>query len=35
MSAKLIQFNSGDHVLGNKNIAEALVTTGDVVFNES
>ena len=35
MSAKLIQFNSGDHVLGNKNAAEALVTTGDVVFNES
>ena len=35
MSAKLTQFNSGDHVLGNKNIAEALVTTGDVVFNES
>ncbi len=35
MHEKLIQFNSGDHVLGNKNIAEAVITDGDIVFNES
>ncbi len=35
MSAELIQFNSGDHVLGGKNITEAISSDGDVVFNES
>lgn len=35
MHEKLIQFNSGDYVLGNKNVAEAVVTDGDIVFNES
>lgn len=35
MHEKLIQFNSGDHVLGNKNVAEAVITDGDIVFNES
>lgn len=35
MHDKLIQFNSGDHVLGNKNVAEAVITEGDIVFNES
>lgn len=35
MHKELIQFNSGDHVLGNKNVAEALTTDGDIVFNES
>ena len=35
MSTKIIQFNSGEHILGNKNIVEAIVTDGDVVFNES
>lgn len=35
MHEELIQFNSGDHVLGNKNVAEAVITDGDIVFNES
>lgn len=35
MNEELIQFNSGDHVLGNKNVAEAVTTNGDIVFNES
>lgn len=35
MHGELIQFNSGDHVLGNKNVAEAVTTDGDIVFNES
>lgn len=35
MSAELIQFNTGDHVLGGKNITEAISTDGDIVFNES
>lgn len=35
MHEELIQFNSGDHVLGNKNVAEAVRTDGDIVFNES
>ena len=35
MHEELIQFNSGDHVLGNKNVAEAVTTDGDIVFNES
>ncbi len=35
MHDKLIQFNSGEHVLGNKNVAEAVITEGDIVFNES
>lgn len=35
MHDELIQFNSGDHVLGNKNVAEAVITDGDIVFNES
>ena len=35
MSVELIQFNSGDHVLGGKNITEAISTEGDIVFNES
>jgi len=35
MHEELIQFNSGDHVLGNKNVAEAVITGGDIVFNES
>ena len=35
MHKELIQFNSGDHVLGNKNVAEALTSDGDIVFNES
>ena len=35
MSAALIQFNSGDHNFNGQNIAEAIITDGDVVFNES
>lgn len=35
MHKELIQFNSGDHVLGNKNVAEALTSDGDIFFNES
>ena len=35
MHDELIQFNSGEHVLGNKNVAEAVITDGDIVFNES
>lgn len=35
MSTKLLQYNSGDHILGNKNIVETVVTEGDIVFNES
>ena len=35
MHEKLIQFNSGEHVLGNKNVAETVITNGDIVFNES
>ena len=35
MHEELIQYNSGDHVLGNKNVAEAVTTDGDIVFNES
>lgn len=35
MHRELIQFNSGDYVLGDKNVAEAVTTDGDVVFNES
>lgn len=35
MHDELIQFNSGEHVLGNKNVAEAIITDGDIVFNES
>ena len=35
MHDELIQFNSGDHILGNKNVAEAVITDGDIVFNES
>lgn len=35
MSINLVQFNSGDHVLGNKNIVESVVTNDDIVFNES
>lgn len=35
MHEELIQFNSGDHILGNKNVAEAVTTDGDIVFNES
>lgn len=35
MSSELVQFNSGDHLLGDKNIIEALKTDGDIVFNES
>lgn len=35
MHEKLIQFNSGDYVLGNRNVAEAVVTDGDIAFNES
>ena len=35
MHGELIQFNSGDHVLGNKNVTEAIITDGDIVFNES
>ena len=35
MHEELIQFNSGEHVLGNKNVAEAVITSGDIVFNES
>ena len=35
MHEELIQFNSGDHVLGNKNVAEAVITDGDIFFNES
>lgn len=35
MSAKLLQYDSGDHIFGNKNIVEAITTDGDVVFNES
>ena len=35
MHEELIQFNSGNHVLGNKNVAEAVLTDGDIVFNES
>lgn len=35
MHDELIQFNSGDHVLGNKNVAEAVIIDGDIVFNES
>ena len=35
MSNKLLQFNSGDHVLGGKNITEAISSEGDIVFNES
>jgi len=35
MSTELIQFNSSDHVLSGKNIAEAISTNGDIVFNES
>ena len=33
MHEELIQFNSGDHVLGNKNVTEAVSTNGDIVFN--
>ena len=35
MHRELIQFNSGDYVLGDKNVAEEVTTDGDVVFNES
>lgn len=35
MHEELIQFNSGNHVLGNKNVAEAVTTNRDIVFNES
>jgi hypothetical protein len=35
MSAKLIQFNSCDHVFGGKNITETISTDVDIVFNES
>lgn len=35
MRDKLIQFNSGDYVLGGKNVAESVITDGDIVFNES
>lgn len=35
MHEELIQYNSGDHVLANKNVAEAVTTDGDIVFNES
>ena len=35
MHEELVQFNSGEHVLGNKNVAEAVTTNGDIVFNES
>lgn len=35
MSTMIIQFNSSEHILGNKNIVEAVTTDGDVVFNES
>lgn len=35
MGKEIIQFYSGEHILGNKNIVEAIATDGDVVFNES
>ena len=35
MQEDLIQFNSGDRIIGNKNVAEAVTTAGDIVFNES
>lgn len=35
MHEELIQYNSEDRVLGNKNVAEAVTTDGDIVFNES
>lgn len=35
MDEELIQFNSGEQVLGNRNVAEAVTTNGDIVFNES
>ncbi len=35
MSVELIQFNSGEHLLGGINISEAVCTEGDIVFNES
>jgi hypothetical protein len=35
MHEELVQYNSGDHVIGNKNVAEAVTIDGDIVFNES
>ena len=35
MKTELIQFNAGAHVLGGRNIAEAVCTAGGVAFNES
>lgn len=35
MREELIQYNSGDHIIGNKNVAEAVTIDGDIVFNES
>jgi len=31
MHDELIQFNSGDHVLGNKNVAEAVIIDGESI----
>lgn len=35
MHEELIRFNSGEHILGDKNVVEAVITDGDIVFNES
>lgn len=35
MSNELIQFNSAEQVIGNMNVAEAVETDSDIVFNES
>lgn len=35
MSEGLLQFNSGENVVGDRNIAEAISVEGDIVFNES
>lgn len=35
MGAEVVQYDDGDHILGDKNLIEAISTDGDIVFNES
>lgn len=35
MSETIVQFNSGEQIVGNKNVAQAINTDGTIVFNES
>lgn len=35
MSETIVQFNSGEQSVGNKNVAQAIISDGTIVFNES